>query len=86
MSNEDMANPSFFYLPENKAKSDEIYLLRETVSRDFWFQVFLWISFPQAYDYTIRAVSNFFVNVVDTGGKFGAGIVTLVWEICHRYQ
>ena len=36
------------------------FLLKGTVSRDFCFWFFSWISFPQASDYTIRAVSNFF--------------------------
>ncbi len=52
---------------------------------DFWF--FSWISFPQAPEYTIRAVSIFFpkirgdirssrcnTGVIDTGGKFATGI------------
>jgi hypothetical protein len=34
-----------------------------------------WISSPQASDYTIRAVSNFFVFFVDPGGNFATGIV-----------
>ena len=48
----------------------------------FWF--FSWISFPQAPEYTIRAVSNFFrgdicssrltTGINDTGGKFATGI------------
>ncbi len=50
----------------------------------FWF--FSWTSFPQASDYTIRAVSNFFdlppvstmlakmVEKFATGGKFAAGV------------
>ncbi len=33
-----------------------------TVSRDFLLLDFSWTSFPQASDYTIRAVSNFFEN------------------------
>ncbi len=44
-----------------------------TVSEDFCFWFFSWISFPQAPDYTIRAVSNFlrkFTSVVDTGVKW----------------
>ncbi len=55
---------------------------------DFSF-FFSWISFPQAPEYTIRAISNFFqqldigpifatgvndAGVVDTGGKFATGI------------
>ncbi len=52
-----------------------------TVSRDFDFWFFSWISFPQSPEYTMRAVSIFFENsrrylklrfatgVVDTGGK-----------------
>ncbi len=57
-------------------------LLKGTVSRGFRLQVFLWISFPRPYEYTIRAVSNFskirrdicssrcITGVVDTGGKW----------------
>ncbi len=37
-------------------------LFKGTVSRDFCFWFFSWISFPQALEYTIRAVSNFFEN------------------------
>ncbi len=33
-----------------------------TVSRDFLLQVFSWITFPQAPDYNIRIISNFFEN------------------------
>ncbi len=56
--------------------------LRGTVSQDFMLLVFSWISFPQAPDYTKRAVSNFSkicgdirssrfaTGVNDTGGKW----------------
>ncbi len=40
----------------------------------FWF--FSWISFPQASDYTIRAVSNFFEN----SRRY------LQLKVCHRCQ
>jgi hypothetical protein len=56
--------------------------LKGTVSRDFRLLVFSWFSFPQAPEYTIRAVSNFSkirehirssrctTVVIDTGGKW----------------
>ncbi len=34
MSNEEIINPSLFYLPENKTKSDEIYLLKGILSSE----------------------------------------------------
>ncbi len=34
-------------------------IFKGTVSRDFWLLFFSWISFPQAPEYTIRAISNF---------------------------
>jgi hypothetical protein len=37
--------------------------LKGTVSRDFLLLVFSWISFPQAPDYTIRAVLNLFEDL-----------------------
>ncbi len=43
--------------------------------RDFDLRFSTWISSPQAPDYTIRAVSNFFVFFVDPGGNFATGIV-----------
>jgi hypothetical protein len=42
--------------------SFSVSLLKGTVSRDFLLLVFSWSSFPQAPEYTIRAVSNFFEN------------------------
>jgi hypothetical protein len=36
--------------------------IKGTVSREFLLLVFLWISFPPAPEYPIRAVSNFFEN------------------------
>ncbi len=32
--------------------------------QDFWLQVFWWINFPEAPEYTLRAVSNFFDNTL----------------------
>jgi hypothetical protein len=49
------------------------------------FRFFSGISFPQAPEYPIRAVSNLFENLrknwqlIDTGGKFTAGVVD---QIC----
>ncbi len=67
-----------------------LHLFKGTVPRDFWLQVFLWISFPQAPEYTTKAVSNFFENsrrysqlkvhyrdtgVVGTGGKWEKSVI-----------
>jgi hypothetical protein len=64
-------------------------MLRDSVTR-FSTSGFFMNQFPQAPEYTIRAISNFFrslilvpffatgvndAGVVDTGGKFAAGIV-----------
>ncbi len=38
------------------------HFFKGTMTRDFWLQVFLWISFLQTPEYTIRAVSNVFEN------------------------
>ncbi len=38
------------------------YFIKGTVSRDFCFWFFWWISFPPAPEYCIRTVSNFFEN------------------------
>ncbi len=46
------------------------------VSRDFRLLFFSWISFPQAPEYTIRAVSNFFENL--------RRYSQLKVQICHR--
>jgi hypothetical protein len=40
----------------------KIQYLKGTVSRDFDFWFFSWISFPQASEYTFTAISNFFEN------------------------
>ncbi len=37
--------------------------LKGTVPRDFWLQVFSWISFPQAPESTIIVISNFLENL-----------------------
>jgi hypothetical protein len=67
-----------------------IFVIKGTVPRDFDFRFSTWISFPQAPDYTVRAVSNFFENsrrysqlkdyhtgVIDTGGK---------WKKCQIFS
>ncbi len=36
--------------------------LKGTVSRDFCFWFFTWISFPPAPEYSIKTISNFFEN------------------------
>ncbi len=46
----------------------------------FWF--FSWISFPQAPEYTSRAVLNFFEN----SRKYSQIKVDHRWQICRRYQ
>ncbi len=51
----------------------------------FWF--FLWISFPQAPEYTIRAVSNFFENSWRYSQlKVDQRYQRHRWQICHRCQ
>ncbi len=51
--------------------------IKGTVVRDFRLQVFLWISFPQAHEYTIRAVSNFFQKFAEIFAAQGAPPVSL---------
>ncbi len=51
-------------------------LIKGTVSRDFLLLVFSWINFPQASDYTIRAVLNFFEN----SRRYSQ------LKVCHRCQ
>ncbi len=46
------------------------------MSRDFFFWFFSWISFPQAFDYTIRVVSNFFEN----SRRYSQ------LKVCHRWH
>ena len=48
---------------EQKCDKLQLPLLKGTVSRDFRLLAFSWISFPQAPEYTSRAVSNFFENL-----------------------
>jgi len=38
-------------------------LLKESLTRDFRLQVFSWISFPRAPEYTTGAISNFYENM-----------------------
>ncbi len=51
-------------------------LIKGTVSRDFLLLVFFLNQFPQASDYTIRAVSNFFEN----SRRYSQH------KVCHRCQ
>ncbi len=52
-------------------------VFKGTVSRDFLLLVFFsWISFPQASDYIIRVVSNFFEN----------SRIYSQLKVCHRCQ
>ncbi len=51
----------------------------------FWF--FSWISFPQAPEYTIRAVSNFFENSQSyLQLKVDHRYQRHQWQICHQCQ
>ncbi len=51
----------------------------------FWF--FSWISFPQALEHTISAVSNFFENSRRYSQlKVDHRYQRHRWQICHRYQ
>ncbi len=50
------------YSPLHQGHQQWVKSVKGTVSRDCLHLVFSWISFPQAPEYTIRAVSNFFEN------------------------
>ncbi len=52
----------FFYVKKHRALEIYRYTLKGQCHEifDFWF--FSWISFPQASEYTITAISNFFEN------------------------
>jgi len=63
-------DPSFV-----KDKKPEAYL-KGTVSRDFCFLFFSWISFPPAPEYHIRTVLNFFENL----RRYSQA------KVHHRYQ
>jgi hypothetical protein len=52
----------------SKKSRDTVPLKEQCQEFDFWF--FSWISFPQAPEYTIRAVSNFWHR----------------WQICRRHR
>ncbi len=52
-----------------------------TVSRDLDFWFFSWISFPQAPEYTTRAVSNFFAN-----SRRYSQLKVRHWCRWHRWQ
>ncbi len=64
----------------------------------FYFWFFSWISFPQALEYTIRAVSNFFENSrrysqLKVDHRYQRHrrqncrrYQRHQWQICHRYQ
>jgi hypothetical protein len=66
--------------------------VKGTAPRDFQLQVFYMISFPQAPDYTIRAISILKIRrdirssrcttgVVDTGGKWKKSSIKKVFNI-----
>jgi hypothetical protein len=60
-----------------KGQSHEIF--------NFWF--FSWISFPQAPEYTFRAVSNFFKNSRRNSQlKVDQRCHCHRWQICHRWR
>ncbi len=63
------------------------HLLKGTVSRDFFFWFFSWISFPQAPENTIRPVSNFFENSRRYSQlKIDHRYQQHRWQICHPCQ
>ncbi len=66
--------------------------IKRTVPQDFRLQVFSWISFPQAPEYTVRAILNFFQKiwkeihssrctsgVIDTSGTRKKMSIRKVW-------
>ncbi len=52
-------------------------MFKGTVPRDFPLQIFSRISFPQAPDYTITALSNLFQKFADISAAQGAPPVSL---------
>ncbi len=64
-----------------------ILALKETVSRNFLLQIFLWIIFPQATKNTTRIILNFFENL-----RRYSQVKVHHWyqrhqqQICHRYH
>ncbi len=55
--------------------------------RDFLLQIFSWISFPPAPDYSIKTVSNFFENSWRYSQvKMHHWYQLHRWQICHLYQ
>ncbi len=83
----DFRNVCFFL---NYSTSYSLHFLRKfkgTVSRDFLLLVFSWISFPQAPEYTIRAVSKFFENSRRYSQlKVDHRYQRHRWQIYHRCQ
>jgi hypothetical protein len=64
-----------------------IFFFKGTVSRDFLLLVFFMNQFPQALEYTIRAVSNFFENSRRyLQLKVDHRCQRHRWQICHRYR
>ncbi len=79
-----LSGPGF---PKNKKFHVKIPYLKGQCHEIFCFWFFSWISFPQAPEYTLRAVSNFFrkfteifaaqgwpPGINDTSGKFATGV------------
>ncbi len=65
-----------------RATVDQVSI-KETVSRDFCFWFFSWISFLPAPEYPIRTVSNFFRKFAETFASQGASPVQRHrWQIC----
>ena len=62
----------FLYWLFNNAYQTWKSIIKGTVSQDE-----SWISFPQAPDYTIRAVSNFFLKFAEIFAAQGAPLVLL---------
>jgi hypothetical protein len=77
-----MAATARVYMPRLAPKSENIQIklnnfFKGTVPQEFRLQVFIWISFPQAPDYTIRVVYNFFQKFVEIFAAQGAPPVSL---------
>ncbi len=61
--------------------------LKGQCHENFWFWFFSWISFPQAPEYTIRAVLNFFENSQRYSQlKVDQRCQRHRWQFCHRCQ
>ncbi len=76
-----------FTFPNNTCKKYCCVSLKGQCHEIFCFWFFSWISFPQAPEYTIRVVSNFFENSRRYSQlKVDHRYQRHRWQICHRYQ